>query len=377
MKKVLLLTLVLALAVFAVMPSLAIENDDASIQNVGFDVFDVAVAGYMFICEQQEQTQADMNSDSAATYVRITNSIPLYDIDNNIVAYYITYSTNCYAVINNNSDNPAVIEFGDGVQQYIENAMGSSSRVIYNNPVCVYSQDNIEEFSENTLDEMLGLYDYYPDLTESNEALVAQIESFEETVSRPSVSTLSDSDWGFTVIGSMPTGVYTSDTIPSATSVVWAYTGEFSSIASDHCGPVAITNLALYFTKVGYSNLTINSSKWDTFVAVHAITGNGPTSAITNYAKTYFSNRGYTLKNANAVGESGITTAITNDRPLGILLADGVTNWHWVVGVGWRKYTSSGDFYIRINNGWNSNANTFYKVGTGSLMWTATSYWVQ
>lgn len=166
------------------------------------------------------------------------------------------------------------------------------------------------------------------------------------------------------------------NTITSATSVDWAIMNDYNDIASNHCGATTVTNLALYFAKRGKTDLKINNSKRDTFVAVHQLVGNGPVMTIAGDAVTYFSSRGYTLNHSSVGSSSAIKTATTNNRPCGILLADGLFAWHWVIGVGWRQYTSNNDFYFRINNNWNNTVNIYYKPGTGSAWWSATAYWV-
>jgi len=57
------------------------------------------------------------------------------------------------------------------------------------------------------------------------------------------------------------------------------------------------------------------------------------------------------------------------------LLAEGIVNWHWILGVGWREY-SSGNFYMRIVDGWDGTANRFYKPYSDSLWISATEYWL-
>ena len=61
---------------------------------------------------------------------------------------------------------------------------------------------------------------------------------------------------------------------------------------------------------------------------------------------------------------------------MGVLLLDGINSAHWVIGVGWRTYSGSSDFYVRINNGWDGTVDTFYKLNVGSLMVRAASVWI-
>ena len=251
---------------------------------------------------------------------------------------------------------------------------GSSPVTLYRRLVELYEAGKVS-FKDV---EIYSIDEYYPELQIKNTALSAQLKRAKaEVVAAGAItSTKGDGDYGFFSSSEMPSGQYTSDTIRYATSVDWAEMNDYNDIASNHCGATAVTNLALYFAKNGSTNLVINDSKDETFEAVHDIVGNGPVMIIAGHAETYFSNRGYDLNHSSVGNTSEIVTATTNDRPCGILLIDGLFAWHWIIGVGWRQYTASGDFYIRVNNNWNGSVNTYYKPGTGSAWWSATSYWV-
>lgn len=315
-----------------------------------------------------------LNSDDPANDILTADSavddvVPLYNEAGSIVAYYVSFSPTGYAVVNNNNANPAVIEFGLDKNHLIEEAQNISDRIIYNNPTEIYPASQTPQSRTDQLD----LYDYFPALNDNNGLAVSHLNTLRQLI--PDAVVLSDGDYGFIDWEDMPSGSYTWDMVPNAASTDWATTGEFTAIAQNHCGATAVTNFALYFANRGYSNLKINSSVYDTFVAVHDIVGNGPVMTIADKAKTYFSNRGYTL-NTSSVGDfSGIKTAIGNDRPCGILLANGIVDWHWIICVGYRDYSSGGK-YMRIVDGWNDTTLKFYMCNSGSLWISASQYWV-
>ena len=174
----------------------------------------------------------------------------------------------------------------------------------------------------------------------------------------------------------MPAGEYDSDSIPCA-NVEWVVYNDFSNMAKDHCGAVAVTNMALYFAEQGYSNL-YQGSEEETFDAVYEIMGDGPklTVAFEANAKEYFSDCGYTLQSNGVAGFDGIITAVHNERPIAMLLANGIFKWHWVLGVGWRSYDTVGGDYIQIMNGWDRNTDVFYRRNSGSLVESTTQYWI-
>lgn len=202
----------------------------------------------------------------------INNSVPLFRSSGDIVAYYVTFSPSGYAVVNNNVDNP--------------------------------------------------------DLLQNNSALAKQHRELKQSIMQEQSMTRGDGDYGFVDASNMPAGSYTSDTVLSATSTDWVTMDEFNSVANNHCGATAVTNFALHFAQRGSSNFT------------------------------------------------GIKTAIGKDRPCGILLADGLISWHWIMSVGYREYSNSSGYYMRIMDGWYDTVDRYYKLNTGSTWISATEYWV-
>jgi hypothetical protein len=59
--------------------------------------------------------------------VSIKDLVPLYDIDDNIMAYYIAFENSGYAIINNNLNNPIPIEFGEGDNTSIRKIIDGAS----------------------------------------------------------------------------------------------------------------------------------------------------------------------------------------------------------------------------------------------------------
>ncbi len=155
-----------------------------------------------------------------------------------------------------------------------------------------------------------------------------------------------------------------------------AVTGDYDDIAFNHCGATAVTNLSLYFAKIGKSNLKINNSNRDTFVAVHNIVGDGPTVTIADGAKLYFKNRGYTLKYSSANDYELYKSAIRKNRPCGVLISDAYNKWHWILGIGYRNYIDFPGQYMRVIDGWHKSTNRYFKMNSGTAWISATEYYV-
>ncbi len=184
-----------------------------------------------------------------------------------------------------------------------------------------------------------------------------------------------DRDYGFLEKWDLPDGNYEGKEL-KCSGVNWVVTGDFKDIAKNHCGAVAVTNLALYFAAKGAAGLKRKNER-ETFSAVHNVVGNGPVLRITRKARQYFDFRGYELFKKTVRSFSGIKDAIDNDMPCLVLLAHGITHWHWVLAVGYREYPDNKGRYLHIIDGWTRNQDKFYKPGSGSRMATAKKYWVE
>lgn len=326
----------------------------------------------LIACSYLKATDFENTISDTATIKQV---IPLYSENGQIVAFYVTLNPHGYAVINNNSENPIAIEFGATSNTYIQDILDESpnSHIIYNNPTEIYvQQQSITRLATSST----NLYTYYPALTEKNNDAIATLCQLREDFSSHPTPLFDDGDYGFIDWKDMPIGGHTSDTLAGLTTISnWALWNNYSNIANNHCGAVAVTNLALIFAAKGYSNLMVNQSVDDTFDAVHLIVGNGPKAMIAGDAKTYFSSKGYTLNYSNVNTWAKYSSAIKNEHPCCMLLENSLTSWHWVVCVGYREYTNGANYY-QIQNGWDNNIQTYYLGNSGSTLISITEYWI-
>ena len=335
--------------------------------NSEMDNLDVLIAAHYFLASDNgESFWPDSLSD--------TEIVPLYNIEGQITSYYVELNGGGYAVVNNNAENPTIIEFGADNNPLIRDILNQNSdpHIIYNNPLSLYNANNAVTIKNG--EEQSDLYENYPDLLETDVELSNMLAEQRAMIeSENPVMPYGDGDYGFVDWNNMPSGNYNSDDIPYG-GTSWVITDDFKDIAKDHCGATAVTNLAMYFANRGYSKLKKDSNR-ETFIAVHNIVRNGPVMTIADKAEKYFSDCGYTLHYSSVGTFDGIKAATGNDRPCGILLADGIVAWHWILSVGYREYESGGK-YIRIMNGWDRDVSRFYKPGSGSLWVSATEYWI-
>lgn len=340
---------------------------------------DVIVAGYFYA--------GDIDSNrhrSDSDVITVTNIVPLYIPEGDVVAYYVTYSSGIYAIVNNNIANPTVIEFGEGKQEAIEEILQKydEPHIIYNNPFSVYEVSCIESLpTTNKYDEIKNIYDYYPELNDVNPYLA---EAFDDAKTialntgavNSGTKSILDPEYGFLNPGEMPTASFTHDLIQKAGSIDWAVMRDYSDFAEDHCAATTITNVALYYAENGYDDLLIDGSKDRTFEEVYEIFGKGPILSLTANAQLFFSNLGYDLKHESVNNAIDIREVTEENHPFCLMVGGLTIEWHWIVGVGWRQYTESKDFYVRLVNNWDDTINKFYKINSGAQWLTADVYWI-
>lgn len=371
-KKMISLLLVLALAVGINPSAYAIGKIGEVTANAELDSLDVAISA-SYVLNSSDATANFVNKSTAM------QTLPLYNADGSIAAYYTTFAGGGYAVINNNVDNPVAIEFGEGRQPMIEEilAKNNNPHIIYCSPVEVY--DTTFEVQESRAVQSNSLYENLPGLLHKNEELSSVLLEQRKLVEDKIVSTVSpcgDGDYGFIEWSDMPSGAYTADDIPFyGTEWVWM-NKEFSKIDENCCGAVASMNLALYFANAGHPALR-KSTDLETFKAVFSYIGKGPAVTIADGTKKYFASCGYELNySTNINNVYDLKQAISNDRPCGMLLMDGLLSWHWVIGVGYRSYNITGNIYTRVVNGWETDANRFYLWDNGSTYMSGSQYWM-
>ena len=183
---------------------------------------------------------------------------------------------------------------------------------------------------------------------------------------------MNKNEYGFINQRDLPRGAYHEEELPLLAEVTWAKTSNYNDEAKNHCGAVFVTNLALYYSVLGYDNLLSDNLK-DTFSTIHTIVGNGPKVFLARNASSFFSQRGYDLKHSTFRSHEKIKEAIVEGFPMGLLVSAGLFQWHWVMVVGFRHYASE-ELYVRIVTGWDSKKTKYYKLGSGSSWWSATSY---
>ena len=297
--------------------------------------------------------------------------IPLYDLNNDIVAQYLKFSNAGYAVINNDKNNPTAIEFGYDDNILIREILNKSSQphIIYNSPTSLY-----DLYANNALvisNDSIGYYEQYNELTIRNDDLASMLSESKQILENIVVP-YSDNDFGFIHISDLPMADCNTKTILRADSIKdWGTTKSLPG--KDHCGAVATFNLAYYYSKTGFSNLYENHTS--TYDAIYAIVGRGPTPILTPYIKQYIEDCGYAYNTKSSSTYTSMRSALDKNHIILLCLADGVDEAHWILGIGYNSYYNDGSVYFRIVDGWNKTSAYYYQPNHGSLFLNGHEIW--
>ena len=332
---------------------------------------------------QRFMTSSDENVDLWKGIESVKEVVDLYDVEDNVIAYYISFNPKGYVIVNNNLDNPIAIEFGDGDNQSIKKLLGNQKgeKICYAGPGESFIKDDLfnglTKSEEKEIKSKLKLDKIYAKLAEKNskekeihEKRYAYLKNNKALLIGGSSSMTN----AFVAISDMPSGQYTHDEIPYG-DTTWAVMEDYELIANDHCGATAATNIALYYAERGYTDLKKNDSIDDTFTDLHLRIGDGPAPFIASDLKDYATDQGYTMTSSLVGTYSGLKTATLNNKACGVLVTTAINEWHWIVSVGWREY-DTGASYIRIVNGWDDSVDNFSLWGDPTV-WSITKYTMQ
>ncbi|MFV0380271.1 MAG: hypothetical protein ACK5KQ_05525 [Anaerorhabdus sp.] len=155
--------------------------------------------------------------------------------------------------------------------------------------------------------------------------------------------------------------------IDFCSDISWYKTSDYElDNVKNHCGAILVCNLCKYLLK----------ETKDIFKDVHFSVGNGPILHLNRLAKRYFKKGNYQLQVNKVDSIDDYILAINENRPVSFLLSSGINDFHWVMGIGYRKY-ENGDFYIKIVDGWHSDSLSYFMANKGSLWISSFKYHIK
>lgn len=304
--------------------------------------------------------------------------IPLYNEEDEIIAYYIKTVNNKkvvngYMVVDAFIDNPCVLEYGYGECANIIDSfrIDSNSKIYYglsgafsdskNSNTAITESHTVASINEQPID-LISL------LSQKNSKLHNTImEIYNERFTYHSRSnTLSD--WGIIRLANMPSGSYTSANLYRISLIsTWAKTGDATGL-SGHCGPTSGTNMLLYYGTLLECDFTQSTyaetiSELYSYMGTNSFSGTGPYGygqGIRDYMAEYFPSRTVVFDIYNSYSWETLKSNIVSNKVVAAYLwsSNIVNGAYYINYVGWRTY-SDGSNYVRITDQWYTDDDRF------------------
>ena len=297
--------------------------------------------------------------------------IPLHDDAYDVVAYYISFANGGYAVVNNNSMNPAVLEFGASDNPEILAVRDSrpDKKIIYDHPFSVRIKQ-LDEYEARFKDHVrngMQNYHYYNAAFEEPDADLARILY----AARVSIGNRDLRDVDFNDLPEQPISEYGDLKYVSGNSWMTETLYQEDSNSSTLCsGTVTAANLAILFYRMGYSSVSAGTSL-QTFYDIAAYTGvqnDWSAIAVSNYFSSVgaydlnysYYDSSYTASQRYAKVKEGIT----NNRP-SVLRVPKESSYKWVLSLGWKE-AANGNF-IRVVSSNAASADFYVNTGNSTI----------
>ena len=188
--------------------------------------------------------------------------------------------------------------------------------------------------------------------------------------------------YGFLTAQDLPkTDIYDERLLPDVTAMRFATTGDYAEIAKNHCGAVCASNVLLW---LGYRAPSLIKKNADpsflrnrVFSTMYRIIGNGPVFTLHGSIKKGARDLGFMIMSERSSSRPDIIRSIDNGKPVALMLANGVFDWHWVLCVGYRRYPVAfgGKTYLRLANSWRPDADVFYVPGEGARILSGRAFY--
>jgi hypothetical protein len=340
-------------------------------------------------------------NDKANEDMIINKCIPLYDLSDDINAYYILFSSGEYVIVNNDVKVPAVLEFGSDYSleaAILEKETGDTRIYYFGSGLFVtqnkeneylsfysdkYSKGDLSVIDENndSFLEKLDLRDKVDEIGLAKQAFmkknsinksevantisIVDLSLFKYKNNSSIVHKLSSDPWFFLVNSSdLPSSTYIYDNIPSYSYLTYGTTGEFTNLdgVQNHCAATSAFNMVLYYRYV-LGNPISSAERESVFLDIHSEVGNGPVlplqyrNRLTDYIENYTS---YSIDTAKiSKSWSNYKDQITANKMTYFVVWPALLKAHMINGIGWREY-STGEHYARIADGWYSSVDRWY-----------------
>ena len=325
-----------------------------------FDYYDVLIATAL------QSKNSPYQIDAYPTQI-----IPLYDIDDNIIAYDITMSDGSYMVINANRSNPIAIEFAKSRAESLD----KEKKYYYIAPSLVLKNDtkntailkinDTVEVSKNNIQLRKIQNDFKTILSLENRERAIQHSIIKEAVVSQSFGNNLTGDVYNNIIiwrHSLPVGSRVEKIINKSEYLnfggYYGNTRSFENIPNvdNHCAATSAFNMVVYYKHIMGEPISNNlENKQTLFKAIHKYIKNGPVvaSAYRKRLKKYLDKETTYAYSIVKLEKSWTKykNEIDNDRMVLLFLLPDIFNGHFVNGVGTLIY-DNGTSYFVVRDNW-------------------------
>lgn len=394
--KIRLMCVVLTITImFSMTTSLAqaseLTGKTVAIEAAPMDALDVMIAAFRTLAASSDDETPIWNFITGIAAIE-----PLYNLECEVIAFYLGFEPSGYAIVNNNIANPVILEFSTSSypeldilikdREMILNQDANSVCICYGGASNLFTMSDALTYvnsmnvsSKSSNESALGLDGLYSYMSSVNAMEYSKHMSIrgmiEERYSIESVNMQSNARSSYTLSelkemyhmidwDDMPTDTsYYTRTIHEAVYIDYGTTSEFSGVngAENHCAATAAFNVIAYYSAfLDQPELFVNGDRIQTFTAIHEYIGNGPVTFLgyNNGLSNYVEDRGRTYHYELGGTYEAVKSGINSNHISTILMKANIINWHMVIAVGYREY-STGTNYIRIVNGWENSAYRF------------------
>jgi len=293
--------------------------------------------------------------------------IPLYSIEEDVIAYYIKTvdendKVNGYMVVNAFWDNPCVLEFGYGenIGNTIEKYRTSMNDKVYYATSGIYCSKDEYKKTDCFTKQSKNLSDA---LSTCNPVLKSKIEEIYN--SQTGSQTKSNSEWGIIGLRDLPSGAYSVRNLYNVSGIGWSTTNDTED--DNNCGPTSGTNMLLYYEE--YLNTTFVSSKsWTNHKLYNLMNTGSLGTSVTNYItgikayiNQYYPSHTVTSSTRWSYSWSTLKSNINNNVMVAayVWAINNLDGAHYINYIGWRQYATDGLNYVRVLNQWDTSTAHF------------------
>ncbi|MCI8609250.1 MAG: hypothetical protein HFE73_06365 [Firmicutes bacterium] len=344
------------------------NSDIASETSNQLDSLDIMLIAYRYLAATDLDNEFEKNSiwDNTTGVRKIE---PIYDTEDNILAYYVSFLPDGYIIVNNNILNPMAIEFSAirGEEEMQLESKAKNEKLVYG----ILEENNFNSRTFETGLEQMEVLKYTQNMqdflnTPNYEEQILHEELRTQLINKRGNIIPRDTDATYGIVSSanLPTGTYATRNLTEFSTTNWGTMSEFKSYVGDannYCGATAAFNVVNYYQhRYNRSSLLYGNSRTSTFVQLFNKIGNGPVlpNTINQGLKEYVESRGSSFSYTDSNTFPYIKQQINDGKMSIMLLSSAINKWHYVNVIGYRDY-SSGTDYVRIINGWQHSVDKY------------------